>query len=153
MGVEQEIQQRKPFQNERDRAIVNLLFTHSWLKEKLALHFKSFGITRKQYNILRILNGAEKPLTTSDIRLRMIDKMSDITRLIDRIIKKGLAKKTTRLSDKRLVDIVITERGQQLLANIAKNQFPINSYLQKLSIEEINVLNILLDKIREFPKP
>ena len=148
MGIEQEIKQKKPFKNEKDRALVNLLYTHSRIIEKLNEHFRDFNITRKQYNILRILNGASEPLTTSEIRARMIDKMSDITRLIERLINKGLVKKSIKKSDKRLVDVVISKKGAKLLDRIAKDKHPIHKYLDSLTQEEARALNLLLDKIR-----
>ena len=148
MGIEQEIKQKKPFKNEKDRALVNLLYTHSRIVEKLNDHFREFNITRKQYNILRILKGASEPLTTSEIRARMIDKMSDITRLIERLINKGLVKKSIKKSDKRLVDVVISKKGAKLLDRIAKDKDPIHKYLDSLTQEEAKSLNLLLDKIR-----
>ena len=148
MSIEKDLKQRKPFKNEREKALVNILFTHNWLIDRLNGHFKEYGITRQQYNILRILNGAEIPLTTSEIRSRMIDRMSDITRLIDRLIKKKLVKKSIKPSDRRLVDVVITKRGKTLVHKIARNKKPIHTYLDKLNKDEAKTLNRLLHKIR-----
>ena len=148
-GIEKEIQQKRPFRNEQERAMVNLLYTSNWLNDQLKSYFKPFGITPTQYNILRILNGAEKAMTTNEIRKRMIHKMSDITRLIDRLIKKEFVHKKVHGADKRLVDIVITERGKELLNNIGSNHLPLGHFMKAISEEESLLLNQTLDKLRE----
>lgn len=81
------------FRNEHHKALVNLLFTHSWVSERTRLIFEKGDLTPQQYNILRILRGAKQPLSTLQIRQRMIDKMSDTSRIVDRLIAKNLVKK------------------------------------------------------------
>ena len=92
MSLEKDIQQ-KQFRNEYQKGIVNLIFTYNWLNEKMKKVFEKQGITGQQYNILRILRGAGKPISTLQIRERMLDKMSDTSRIVDRLVLKGLAKK------------------------------------------------------------
>lgn len=147
MGIEQDIQQTK-FRNDYQKGLVNLIFTHGYLSEKLKSIFNRTGITSQQYNILRILRGAGKPLSTLELRKRMLVKMSDTSRLVDRLILKGFVKKTTCLKDKRLVDISITATGLKLLVELEKFNDEMDQLLQPLSTEEVNSLNKLLDKIR-----
>lgn len=147
MGIEQDIQQTK-FRNDYQKGLVNLIFTHGYLSEKLKSIFNRTGITSQQYNILRILRGAGKPLSTLELRKRMLVKMSDTSRLVDRLILKGFVKKTTCPKDKRLVDISITATGLKLLVELEKFNDEMDQLLQPLSTEEVNSLNKLLDKIR-----
>jgi len=105
-------------------------------------------MTRSQYNILRILAGAETPLTTSDIRTRMLEKMSDISRLIDRMQGKGWVSKEVRSTDKRLVDITINKEGLRLLTMVNSHSTPLSSFATGLTKNEAEQLNTLLDKLR-----
>ncbi len=146
MGIEEDIKQKRPFGSEVEKALVNVVFTNGWINEKRKNHYKPFGITPKQYNILRILGGADQPLTTSVIRRRMIDKMSDTTRLIDRLIIKEVVSKKVKKEDKRLVDISITEKGLQLLSEIKATRF--QETASGLNENEAAKLNELLDKLR-----
>ena len=114
MTLEKDINQTR-FRNEHQKATVNIIYTNNWLMERIARILDAAGITSQQYNILRILRGAGQPLSTSQIRQRMLDKMSDSSRIVDRLILKGMVKKNDCKSDKRLVDIVITDKGLKLL--------------------------------------
>ena len=122
------------------------MFTNGWINEHLKKQYKPYGITPKQYNILRILGGADEPLTTSDIRGRMIDRMSDITRLIDRLILKELVTKKVKPEDKRLVDISISEKGSELLKTM--RAAVTHEYASGLTENEAVQLNNLLDSLR-----
>src|SRR6476619_8184088 len=117
MSIEKDISQRK-FATEYQKAMVNLIYTHNWLMERMKLFFEKADLTQQQFNILRILRGAGQPLSTLQIRQRMLDKMSDTSRIVDRLIKKGLVKKVVCKSDKRLVDVTIAEKGKKLLASM-----------------------------------
>lgn len=128
--------------------MVNMMYTHGWLLDQQKKFFSPFGITSKQYNILRILAGAKKPLTTSQIRERMLDKMSDITRLINRMIKKGWVQKEICSTDRRLVDIVITDLGNQLLDQIEIHVSNMENILGHITEEEADTISNLLDKAR-----
>ena len=147
MGLEQDIQQSK-FRNDFQKGLVNLIYTHGYLTEKLKNIFSRSGITSQQYNILRILRGAGKPLSTLELRKRMLVKMSDTSRLVDRLILKGMVIKSTCPKDKRLVDISITPAGLALLMEMEKYNDEMDQLLQSLTNEEVITLNILLDKIR-----
>ena len=147
MGIEQDIQQTK-FRNDYQKGLVNLIYTHGYVTEKLKSIFIKSGITSQQYNILRILRGAGKPLSTLELRKRMLVKMSDTSRLVDRLILKGFVKKITCPTDKRLVDISIAPAGLKLLTELEKYNEEMDQLLQPLSSEEVALLNNLLDKIR-----
>src|SRR3984957_20816373 len=117
MSLEKEIHQ-KVFRSEYQKSTINLIYTYNWLNEKVNKLFEPFDITQQQFNILRILRGAAKPLSTLQIRQRMLDKMSDTSRIVDRLIKKSLVRKTPNAEDRRLVDVTIATRGRKLLEKI-----------------------------------
>jgi DNA-binding MarR family transcriptional regulator len=148
VNIENAIKQKSPFRNEYQKLTVNLMFTNSWLKEHLSLFFNEFGITVKQYNILRILKGAGKPVSSSFIRERMLDKMSDTSRIIDRMCKKGIIHKESCQNDKRLIDISLNSEGNLLLEEIDLHINKIDNIFTNLSEEEAKLLNALLDKSR-----
>ena len=148
MGIEKEIHQQT-FRNNRQKAMVNLLYTYGWVIEKIKSFLAQEDITHQQYNILRILRGAHpKPLSTLQIRERMLDKMSDTSRIVDRLIVKDLVKKSPCSTDKRLVDVLITEKGQELLSRFDAHNDEMDHIIGGLSDEEADTLSRLLDKIR-----
>ena len=148
MGIEQDIQQIRKFRNEHHKTVVNLIFTHNWVTEQLKQFLENEDLTLQQYNILRILRGNEKPLSTLQIRERMLDKMSDTSRIVDRLILKALAKKTISKRDKRLVDVTITAKGKKLLEKLDSTQSFIDGVMQNITEQEAKELNCLLDKVR-----
>ncbi|HOZ78969.1 MAG TPA: MarR family transcriptional regulator, partial [Ferruginibacter sp.] len=148
MGIENDINQRK-FRSEYQKAIVNLIYTYNWTTERLKNIFDKEEVTMQQFNILRILRGSEKPLSTLQIRERMLDKMSDTSRIVDRLVIKGLVKKEVCASDKRLVDVTITEKGQHLLQKLDAFEPDMEALVNALTEEEATTLNNLLDKLRQ----
>ena len=147
MGIEKEINQRH-FLNEYQKSGINLIYTYNWVTEKMKAIFEKHDITLQQFNILRILRGAGEPLSTLQIRQRMLDKMSDTSRIVDRMVKKGLTKKVVCKSDKRLVDVTISDKGRVLLDKMDESQEEMDAILKNLSEDEARTLNVLLDKIR-----
>lgn len=148
MGIDQDILQSK-FRNEHQKAIVNLLYTYNWVTEKSKELFATEDITPQQFNILRILRGSHPtPLSTLQIRERMLDKMSDTSRIVDRLIAKGLVRKGICKDDRRLVDVMITEKGKKLLERLDTRQDEIDNIIGNLSKKEATSLSELLDKIR-----
>jgi uncharacterized lipoprotein YddW (UPF0748 family) len=147
MALENEINQRK-FRTEYQKARINIIYTYNWLSEKVNSIFEEWDITPRQFNILRILRGEGKPLSTLQIRQRMLDKMSDTSRIVDRLLIKGLVKKTPNGEDRRLVDIVITSKGRKLLEKIDPFEDHADKFMANLSEEETKTLNRLLDKLR-----
>ena len=152
MGLEKDIKQQH-FTSENQKLIINLVFTNNWLTEKIRDFLSAEDITPQQFNILRILRGSHpQPLSTLTIRERMLDKMSDTSRIVDRLLLKGLVSKKTCPSDKRLVDISITEEGKKVLAKIDRNEKQITAIMANLDQQEMKSLNGLLDKMRgSFP--
>ena len=147
MTIESAIHQ-KTFRNEYNKAMVNLLFSHDWLEEKIKSFLVTEKITPQQYNILRILRGSNKPLSTMQIRDRMLDRMSDTSRVVDRMLIKELVIKKTNTSDKRLVDITITEKGLRILEQLNGRNADLDNIMGSLSDDEAKMLNHLLDKLR-----
>src|SRR3954467_2542817 len=118
MKIEDEIQQPK-FKNAYQKVAINLIYTANWLQGKQQDFFKPFGITSSQFNILRILRGQNpNKISGVEIKSRMLDRNSDIPRLLDRLVKKELITKTICPSDKRAADVVITDQGLALLEKI-----------------------------------
>ena len=148
MAIEQEIQQPK-FKTEHQRALVNLLFTYGWSIERIKQLVTCEGITHQQYNILRILRGSHpQPLSTLQIRERMLDKMSDTSRIVDRLLAKELVKKCVCPKDKRLVDVTISDKGQKLLKKLDTEAANIDNVMNNLTESEAEQLSNLLDKLR-----
>ncbi len=148
MSIEKDIQQQK-FKSEYQKAMINLIYTFNWTTEKLKKIFEKEDLTPQQFNILRILRGSDKPLSTLEIRERMLDKMSDTSRIVDRLVKKNLVKKIICAADKRLVDVSINGNGLKLLEKLDQYENEMELIFSPLSIAEAETLNILLDKIRK----
>ncbi len=148
MEIEKEIKQPK-FRNHYQKAAINLIYTAKWLEAKQQDFFKPFGITSSQFNILRILRGQHpNKISGAEIKSRMLDRNSDISRLLDRLIKKNLIMKSACPEDKRAADIAITTDGLQVLKQV-------DSYIDAsektnihLSKGEAAQLSLLLDKCR-----
>ncbi|MBN8687423.1 MAG: MarR family transcriptional regulator [Chitinophagales bacterium] len=149
MGIEKDIQQSK-FRNAHQKASINLIYTMAWVKDKTKEIFDAEDITSQQFNILRILRGSfPQPLSTLQIRERMLEKMSDTSRIVDRLILKGLVKKVVCKNDRRLVDVIITDKGKKLLERLDSRQDEMDQVLGNLSEKDANILSDLLDKIRD----
>jgi len=151
MNINEAIQQEQ-FENEWHKLRVNLLHSAGWLNYKIRDFIEPFGITQKQFNILRILRGqaAQDPgLTIYEIRSRMIDKSSDASRLVDRLVQKRLAGKRPCTLDKRHARVRISREGEALLRRIDKEMPRLDAATQSLSSEEAAALNALLDKMRK----
>jgi len=149
MGIEKDIQQSK-FRNVHQKAAINVLYTVGWMKEKMKAIFDEEDITAQQFNILRILRGSfPQPLSTLQIRERMLEKMSDTSRIVDRLIAKGMVKKVICKNDRRLVDVIISDKGKKLLERLDTREEEMDKILGNLSDKEATTLSDLLDKIRE----
>ena len=149
MKIEDEINQKK-FKNEYQKLAINLLFTSTWINTINMQSLKPHGISWQQFNILRILKGMHpKPATVKLLTERMIDKMSNASRLVEKLKKKGLVERQACDTDRRRVDIVITDAGMKLIAkasrDLEKDMF-VN--MASLSENEAAQLNGLLDKLR-----
>jgi DNA-binding MarR family transcriptional regulator len=148
MKIEEEIQQKK-FTNAHQKALINLIYTSNWIQNKQQDFFKSFGITGQQFNILRILKGQHpKRISATEIKSRMLDRNSDVSRLLDRLAIKNLIVKTTCPNDKRATDVSISEQGLELLKTIDKKEKEMGPVLS-LTDQEAGMLSDLLDKSRD----
>jgi MarR family transcriptional regulator, 2-MHQ and catechol-resistance regulon repressor len=153
VGIEKDIHQNT-FRSTRQKAMINLLFTYGWAIERIRDFLSKEDITHQQYNILRILRGAHpKPLSTLQIRERMLDKMSDTSRIVDRMVLKELVEKRICSKDKRLVDVTITEKGQELLKRTDEASAEMDAVMNNLSESEAEQLSNLLDKLRLTNQP
>jgi DNA-binding MarR family transcriptional regulator len=148
MGLEHDLKQEK-FDNEYEKMVVNILFTGSWLANRNASRLRPFGLTPEQYNVLRILRGSHpRPMRLSDIASRMIDKSSNATRLVEKLKSKGLVNREICESNRRQVDISITEPGLAVLTKIDEGLDKWLEDLQTIPKTEVEELNKLLDKLR-----
>lgn len=148
MKLEEEIKQKK-FKNEFHRLALNLVFTNSWFISNETALLKEYDLTPAQYNILRILRGQYPlPASVSLLKERMLDKMSDASRLVDRLLLKGLLERKVCPQDRRRVEVKITQSGLKLLEEIDKISDKFEEKLKSISSEEAKNLNDLLDKLR-----
>ncbi|AHJ96644.1 MarR family winged helix-turn-helix transcriptional regulator [Hymenobacter swuensis] len=149
MKIEDEIKQ-STFKDEYQKAHINLVFTTGWLQQQQSGQFKEFGLTLPQFNILRILRGQHpKPATVNLLIERMLDKTSNASRIVDKLEVKHLVTRTVCPSNRRAVDIRITEAGLELLRQLDAVMQNQQLGLQNLTLDEAAQLSSLLDKIRD----
>ncbi len=149
MILEKEIQQVKPFRNNFHKAAVNLIFTGKWMIQFHSDVLKQYNLTVQQYNILRILRGRNPgAVTVKLIRERMLDRMSDASRIVELLRKKRLVERNISNVDRRKMNVEITQKGLDLLEEIEKENERMDKHLSALSEEEIILLNDLLDRVR-----
>ncbi len=148
MRLEEEIKQKK-FKSEHHKLMVNLIYTTNWLMSIHGPLMKQYGLTVQQYNILRILRGQyPNPCTVNLLKERMLDKMSDASRLVDRLLEESLLERRTCENDRRRVDISITAAGLDLLKKVDEDETKLYARMNMLSEEEASLVNDLLDKLR-----
>lgn len=149
MSIEKAISQTKNFKSPYQRMVVNLLYTSSWMNLKQIQLLRPYNLSVSQYNVLRILRGAyPTPASTSYIAERMIDRTSNASRIVDRLLRKELVIKEPSAVDRRIVNILITEKGLDLLAKIDVEQDHFEARLHSLTEEKANLLSDLLDELR-----
>lgn len=148
MQLQQETKTSR-FESIYQQAIVNVLFTYGWCNDRLKQMVSPYDITTQQFNILRIIRGQHPaPSSINLLRSRMLDKMCDASRIVDRLVQKGHVIKAINPSDKRAVDIFITEKGSSLLSQIDEEVDLSAMAAPNLTEEEAEQLNYLLDKMR-----
>ena len=148
MKIEEEIKQGK-FQSEYHKLAINLTFTANWLTRKVTQGLKPYKLTPQQFNVLRILRGQHpNPASINLITERMIDKMSNASRLVDKLLAKALVERTTCPLDRRQVDVKMTKKGLELLEKIDNESKNWDDNLKTLSKKEAQELNALLDILR-----
>jgi DNA-binding MarR family transcriptional regulator len=148
MRIDEEIQSTK-FEDNYQKAVINIAYTDGWLNNIFRVHFEKYNLTHQQFNILRILRGQyPKPATVNLLKERMIDKMSDASRIVDRLVQKELVSRCTNTKDRRAVDVRISEKGLDILSKM-DNEFKTKDFLKKnLTPHEAGILSDLLDKLR-----
>ncbi len=149
MKIETAIQQ-KQFANAYQKASVNVLYTASFLSQQTAAALKPFRLTVQQFNILRILRGrGQEPTTIKELTARMLDKMSNASRLVDKLVDKGLVIRNTCAEDRRRVDVIISKTGLDILREASEAvERNFDQHVQSLSEQEASLLSDLLDKLR-----
>ena len=148
MKLEEAIKQTK-FTSVHHKVAVNLLYTAGWLQEKNKNFFKPYDLTNQQFNILRILRGQHpNKLSGAEIKNRMLDKNSDVSRLLDRLIVKKLIIKRQCDNDKRAADVIISDSGLSLLKQIDEHMDDTDTAVLNLNNTEASQLSELLDKCR-----
>lgn len=148
MRVEQEILQQRPFRSDKERLIVTIMRTSAWICEQFERELEPYGISQQQYNVLRILRGSTEPLSTCDIRRRMIDHASDTSRIVDRLIAKGSVEKAPDPLDRRRIEVRLTPQGHQLLERLDPIVRAFHQRATVLSPEERRMMIECLDRLR-----
>ena len=148
MKIDDEIKGR--FRNEYHRGMINLTYTVNQLGYQLMQSIKAHGLTEPQYNVLRVLRGFRKegPISINFIKERMLDKSSDVSRIVDNLLEKELIVRKESPNDRRQKEIDITEKGLALLSDMILCDKKSDMLLQHLTPDEVKELNRLLDKIR-----
>ena len=148
MGIDQDIKQEN-FTSEEQKALLNVIFTGNWVAQQQHELLKPFGLTMQQYNVLRILRGQNgKPMTVLAIIERMLDRTSNASRLVDKLLEKKLVIRRECSNDRRAVDILILPTGLELLSEIDLIQKNWNQRFSKLGTTNLQQLNELLDQFR-----
>ena len=148
MEIEKEIMQER-FKDEYHKLMVNQLFTGKWITNLIAKQLKPFGLTNQQYNVLRILRGQGKNyISVNSISDRMIDKMSNVSRLIDKLVDKKLVERRVNKVDRRQADILINAKGLELVNAVERTEDELKSNFKSLTETEAVQLNRLLDNLR-----
>jgi DNA-binding MarR family transcriptional regulator len=148
MRIEDEI--KSSFKSEYHKLLVNLKLTTSRIGEEMDSSLKHFGLTGTQFNVLRILRGQnQKPASVGLIKERMIERNSDVSRIIDRLLKKELIERSENKLDRRQKDVLISDKGLKLLLKVDSKEDQIKELLGHMDITDVTKLNELLDKCRK----
>ncbi|WP_196891665.1 MarR family winged helix-turn-helix transcriptional regulator [Aureivirga marina] len=142
--ISKDIQSKFP--SEKVKALINIAYTANWINTKSNEHLKPFQITSQQYNILRILRGAGKPITVQTIKDRMVVRAPNATRLMDKLFTKELITRSRCDKDRRIVYVEITEKGAEMVDKCKMDEN--DSLLMNITDEEAKILNTILDKLR-----
>jgi len=139
------------FKHELHKASLNVIYTAYWMKSKMAVVFKEHSLTEEQFNVLRILKGKNpEAMCVRDIASRMLERNSNVPRIIDRLVAKKLVKRATSKSDKRETLVTITERGIEHLTAASEAVEKLSDEILGLSQQEATQLHELLEKLRKI---
>ncbi len=149
MKIEEEIKQGR-FESEQQRLMINIIFTGSQFTSANNRMFKKYNLTSQQFNVLRILRGQKgQPISVKDMEGRMLDRSSNISRLVDKLLKKMLIERITCEEDRRRVEVSITEKGMLLLEKIDEEHVGIRDLIKNaITDEEAKIASQILDKFR-----
>ncbi|HFB62373.1 MAG TPA: MarR family transcriptional regulator [Bacteroidetes bacterium] len=149
MKIEEEI--KGHFRNVYHKGVINLIYTVNQLNYQFEKDLKQHGLTPQQYNVLRVLQGfrSQCPVSIGFIKERMLEKSSDVSRLVDKLYRKGLVERKENKKNRRQKEVDITKKGVELLLAIKNCERKMDTLLLNLNEEEVNQLNRLLDKIRD----
>jgi len=148
MKLEEEIGQKK-FKSDIQKMLINILYTSNWLQYKFSEYLKEYEITVQQFNILRILRGQyPNPARMHLLQERMLDKMSNASRLVERLRKKSLVVRKICKNDRRAVDVKITDSGMALLKELDSKEYEWQSRFKNMNEKDIKKLNKILDNLR-----
>jgi len=148
MQIEKEIQSTK-FEDNYHKLLINISYTYGWISNITRQQFEKYNLTSQQFNILRILRGQyPNPATINLLKERMIDKMSDASRIVDRLVQKGMVSRCTNNNDRRAVDIRISDKGLDILAKMDL-EFKAKDILKdNITETEASIISDMLDKLR-----
>lgn len=148
MKIEEVLVMNK-FESEYHKASLNVIYTSNFIQSLSKQITDQEKITLQQYNVLRILRGQNgQPATINLLKERLLDRMSDVSRIVDRLVQKELVSRCTSKMDRRAVDIIITRDGLAILDRMDKKMSIDNLLEKKLTDQECQQLNYLLDKLR-----
>jgi DNA-binding MarR family transcriptional regulator len=149
MKLEEELKMKK-FTSPHQKMVLNILFTNYWLGDKMGGFMKEYDLSEQQYNVLRILRGQKgNPVNLKDLQERMMQKTSNVTRLVEKLRLKGLLERVQCMENRRKVEITITDKGLQLLEEMQPEMDNFNEYFSEVLTEkEASTLSDLLDKLR-----
>lgn len=149
MKLEEAIKTDK-FVNQRHKAMINIKYTATWLGQHVNDKLRPYNISIQQFNILRILRGAETSLSVNDVRERMVEKSPNLTRLLDKLIEKSYIERTRCEEDRRVVFVKINRQGLDLLEELKKKKIveDMPDFLNEITEEEAKIMNDCLDRIR-----
>ncbi len=149
MKLEEAIKSNR-FSSEKHKSTINVLFTAYWLKNSFSTMLKNHDLTMEQYNVMRILKGMHpEQMCVKDIGSRIIEKSSNVPRIIDKLVTKKLAKRTTSKVDKRETLVSLTDKGISVLEQANKVIDNATEEIKGLNEIESKMLNELLEKMRE----
>lgn len=149
MKLEDELKQTKPFKSEIAKLVLNIQYTSSFFSGLISEKLKPFGLSPQQYNVLRILKGKHpNSYCNQEITCRMIDKSSNATRIVDKLLEKKLVSRTEDAADRRLVNIKITDSGIKLLKEIDAMLTAHEKTMKPFNEEKAKLMNEWLDELR-----
>jgi DNA-binding MarR family transcriptional regulator len=149
MKLEDEIRQ-KSFKSPQQKLAVNILFTAGWLNSKYAIFFRETDITPPQFNVLRILRGQHPGVCSLKlIKERMLDPVSDASRIVDKLVKKGFVSRKQCNDDRRSLSLLITSHGLKMLEKLDFIDDEVQEIFKNLNTTEVRMLNDLMDRLRD----